>query len=78
MQRMTGGQKIEHRRLERDQGFGEIRSKCARWAADHIQQLRDADPDLPLEGRKADCWRPLIAIADATGGDWPKPRAPPR
>ena len=48
-----------------DQGFGEILRKCARWAADHLDALRGADPELPVTGRKADCWRPLFAIADA-------------
>jgi Protein of unknown function (DUF3631) len=47
--------------------------KAARWAADNIEALRSADPDVPanLQNRAADNWRPLIAIADAAGGDWP-------
>jgi hypothetical protein len=72
MARMAPGQKVEQRRLEQDQGFSAIRSKCFRWAADHIAALRQADPDISLSGRKADCWRALIAIADEAGGDWPK------
>jgi putative DNA primase/helicase len=47
--------------------------KAARWAADNIEALRGADPDVPssLQNRAADNWRPLIAIADAAGGEWP-------
>ncbi len=47
--------------------------KAARWAADNVEALRAADPDVPacLQNRTVDNWRPLIAIADAAGGDWP-------
>jgi hypothetical protein len=36
--------------------------------------LEDADPPLPeaLDDRAMDNWRPLVAIADAAGGDWPE------
>ena len=51
-----------------------LRQRCARWAADHSDALRGADPELPacLDDRAADCWRPLVAIADRVGGDWPE------
>jgi hypothetical protein len=47
--------------------------QVARWAADHLIQLRQADPVIPagLNDRAADNWRPLLAIADLAGGDWP-------
>jgi putative DNA primase/helicase len=47
--------------------------KAARWAADHMDALREADPAIPpeLNDRAADNWRPLLAIADLVGGDWP-------
>jgi putative DNA primase/helicase len=50
-----------------------LRRKCIRWAADHAEELTGADPDMPnsLYGRAADNWRPLIAIADLVGDDWP-------
>ena len=33
-----------------------------------------ARPDMPLgiEDRNADVWEPLLAIAEAAGGDWPQ------
>ena len=38
-----------------------------------MEELRSADPTIPseLHDRAADNWRPLLAIADAAGGDWP-------
>jgi Protein of unknown function (DUF3631) len=29
-------------------------------------------PDMPVEDRAADTWEPLIAVAEAAGGHWPK------
>ena len=36
--------------------------------------LQEARPMMPLSvnDRDADCWEPLLAIADAAGGDWPQ------
>ena len=50
-----------------------LRSKCARWAADNFDTLREARPPVPtgLHDRAADNWRPLYAIAEVAGGDWP-------
>lgn len=52
----------------------DIRRRCLRWAEDHIEGLRAADPETPpaLHDRAADNWRALLAIADAAGGDWPR------
>lgn len=54
--------------------FAELRRKSLRWANDETACLADADPRLPeaLANRPADNWRPLLAIADAARGDWPK------
>ncbi len=52
----------------------DIRRKCARWVSDHASELREADPPVPseLHDRAADNWRPLLAIADLAGGEWPQ------
>lgn len=52
----------------------DIRRKCARWVLDHTSSLREADPAVPPEfhDRAADNWRPLLAIADLVGGEWPQ------
>ncbi len=50
-----------------------LASMAARWALDHIEPIKTADPDTPeaLSDRAADIWEPLLAIADLAGGDWP-------
>ena len=47
--------------------------QLVRWATDHEETLKQADPEVPLElnDRAADNWRSLLAIADAIGGHWP-------
>jgi putative DNA primase/helicase len=47
--------------------------KCARWAKDHFDALRLADPSIPdaLNNRGGDNWRPLFAVADEAGKGWP-------
>lgn len=74
MRRRTSGERIT--RLRQDRLAGELeplRRKAARWARDHMETLRRADPDTPAElsDRAADNWRPLLAIADVAGGIWP-------
>jgi len=48
--------------------------KLARWAADNLNRLEACDPQLPdgAYNRLADNWRPLFAIAEIAGGDWPR------
>jgi putative DNA primase/helicase len=63
------------RRLRRRDG-GDLNVFCrklARWAQDHLEKLRDANPTIPsgLDDRASDAWDPLLAIADLVGGDWP-------
>lgn len=51
-----------------------IRQQLRRWADDQLVNLANAEPAVPeaLSDRAADSWRPLLAIADALGGAWPK------
>jgi len=48
--------------------------KLARWTQDHFAILQACDPPMPpaAYNRLADNWRPLFAIAQAAGGDWPR------
>jgi len=50
-----------------------LQRQALRWARDFGEYLADADPVVPdeLNDRAQDCWRPLLAIADAVGGEWP-------
>jgi putative DNA primase/helicase len=59
-------------RADRASDLAVLARKCARWAADHVVQLATADPTMPdgLFNRRADNWRPLLAIADLAGGEW--------
>lgn len=52
----------------------ELRGLLAAWAKRHVESLVDANPPLPeaLSDRQQDGWEPLLAIADAAGGDWPR------
>lgn len=47
-------------------------SRAARWVADNEAALTGATPAMPagVINRKADNWRPLIAIAALAGGAW--------
>ena len=74
MKRRAKDEPIERMRLDRDQGFATLGRKCARWAADHAEELSCADPWIPpqLNDRGGDNWRHALAIADQAGGDWPR------
>jgi putative DNA primase/helicase len=60
-------------RFDRTDHLDQPARKTARWAADSAERIRAADPDMPagIFNRTADNWRPLLAIADAAGGEWP-------
>ena len=69
MQRRRRDEPVNH--IEQDQSkpaFGAWR-KSRRWADDHADELRTANPPVPdtLHDRAADNWRPLLAIADTMG-----------
>ena len=74
LRRRLPSEKITRFRDDRVDHLHELRRRVARWAADNSQQLRTADPEMPIElhDRACDNWRPLIAIADIAGGKWPK------
>jgi hypothetical protein len=73
MRRRVAGERVERLRLDQ---LGaqclSIRRQIVRWAADHGEALRTADPAVSatLDDRAADNWRPLFAIADAAGQPW--------
>src|SRR5260221_12392097 len=48
--------------------------KLARWTQVHFAILQACNPPMPPSAynRLADNWRPLFAIAQAAGGDWPR------
>ena len=74
MQRRSKGAKVLRLRQDRLHQHHVQAQTIARWAVDHLEALKDADPALPeeLHDRAQDNWRPLIAIADLAGGEWPQ------
>jgi len=48
-----------------------IREALVEWCNERNAGL--VDPDLPegIQDRAADCWEPLLVVADEAGGDWP-------
>ena len=64
-------QRFDSRHVERE---AELCRKLARFTADNIVALEASDPKLPngVFNRLADNWRPLFAIAEIAGGDWPE------
>lgn len=73
MRRRAPGEQVEPlRRRRAEQRAAALARRFAAWAYRHGAGLADAEPDLPVEDRAADVWEPLVAIADAAGGDWPE------
>jgi putative DNA primase/helicase len=75
MIRKKPSERVERLREARLMGeFEPLRRRLARWAQDYGRAIGEADPHVPdaLGDRDADNWRPLIAIADQVGGEWPK------
>src|SRR6202048_2000245 len=73
LQRKPKSASVERLRKRDSDEFAILRRKAARWAKDNFQRLADdPDPDIPnaLNDRAADNWRPLLAIADLSGGGW--------
>ena len=72
MQRRRPDEQLVDLRDDRAQSLEIIARQCARWADDNASELGDVDPDMVgLINRTADNWRPLFAIADVIGSDWP-------
>src|SRR5574337_617044 len=73
MKRKAPGEQVERFRHNKLKDLTPLCRQAARWAADNLATLQEADPVVPeqLNDRAADNWRPLLAIADLVGGDWP-------
>jgi len=75
MRRKKKGERVERLRLDRIADELEpLRRAAWTWGQANVETLREADPVVPdeLHDRGADNWRPLLAIADLCGGDWPR------
>lgn len=74
MRRRHPDEDVDRLRLDRLGDLEPLRRMAWRWTRDHADELRHADPEVPeaLHDRAADNWRPLLAIADLAGGEWPE------
>lgn len=71
LQRLSKGKQVE-RYHQHKTPYADLARQCTRWAADNVDALRDAEPDMEgITNRRGDNWRPLFAIADQAGGTWP-------
>jgi putative DNA primase/helicase len=74
MRRRMPGETVARLRRDRlDTDMEPFRRQAMRWATDHLDELREAEPAVPevLHDRAQDNWRFLLAIAEAAGGEWP-------
>ncbi len=74
MLRKRAGDKVDDFEHVDDDEFRTLRSMLARWSADNLKKLERAKPPMPegFQNRLAANWRPLLAIADLAGCEWPK------
>ena len=51
-----------------------LHNRLEKWAAKTLSVVSGAWPEMPvgIEDRAADVWEPLLAVADAAAGDWPR------
>jgi hypothetical protein len=74
MKRRAPNEVIEPFRLRQVAPAGEtLRKQLTAWAKASRDTLAVAEPVMPpgITDRPADVWEPLLAIADAAGGEWP-------
>ncbi|WEB41355.1 DUF3631 domain-containing protein [Streptomyces yunnanensis] len=75
MRRRARNEKVEAFRARIHEAEGhKLRDRLAQWAEHARGFVMGAWPDMPdgVTDRPADVWEPLLAIADAAGGNWPE------
>jgi hypothetical protein len=74
LERRLPSETITPFRPDRAGHLDELARQAARFVKDNAERIGEADPEMPdgIINREADNWRPLLAIADIAGGDWPK------
>lgn len=76
MRRRAPDERVEafRRRIHGPQGHV-LGERLSIWTSSVAEQIRKALPDtvMPegIQDRAADIWEPLLAVADAAGGEWP-------
>jgi putative DNA primase/helicase len=74
LKRRLPSEPIEPFRLDRTEHLDVLARQIARWSQDNAEAIRAADPAMPpgVFNRDADNLRPLLAIANVAGGEWPE------
>ncbi|MEE6269507.1 DUF3631 domain-containing protein [Streptomyces diastatochromogenes] len=75
MRRRARNEKVEAFRARIHEAEGhKLRDRLAEWVEHARGFVMGAWPDMPdgVTDRPADVWEPLLAIADAAGGNWPQ------
>ncbi|MBM3566047.1 MAG: DUF3631 domain-containing protein, partial [Alphaproteobacteria bacterium] len=74
LRRRLDSETIESLRGDKASHLDVLGRMAARWALDNFEAIRAADPVMPdgIINRAADNWRPILAIADVAGGEWPE------
>jgi len=75
LRRAAPGEVVERfRRRNIQESADALKRDIESWCSGILLQLADAQPDLPneLTDRQQDAVEPLLAIADAAGGEWPR------
>jgi putative DNA primase/helicase len=74
LRRRRADEAIEPFRFDRTEHLDRLARMAARWAANNAESIRTVEPNMPsgLFNRAADNWRPLLAIADVAGVEWPE------
>ncbi|MEU0596110.1 DUF3631 domain-containing protein [Streptomyces ardesiacus] len=74
MRRRARNETVEAFRARLHEAEGhKLRGRLAQWTEQARDSVMGAWPEMPegVTDRPADVWEPLLAIADAAGGDWP-------
>lgn len=75
MRRRARNEKVEPFRARLHEAQGNVlRERLAQWAEQVREDIAGRWPEMPegVTDRPADVWEPLLAVADAAGGDWPE------
>jgi hypothetical protein len=74
MVKVTGAAKPPKRTPKSYELVVQVKAWLELWASQVRDEVAAAVPEMPdedMEGRTEDIWAPLLAVADAAGGDWP-------
>ena len=75
LKRRKRSEQVKRRfRFDHVEHLTELARQVMRWVIDNGERVAASDPKMPdsIINRAADNWRPLLAIADAAGGEWPE------